>query len=179
MPPEGYDERKAAKEAEAVTKTVEEEGERIETTELPVVLLKDTHGGDVPRRAHEQDAGLDLFAATLDGRGEIIRPGKMAVLGTGVAVAIPEGHVGLVCPRSGLAVRDGVTVLNGPGVIDPGYRGEVLVPLINLGEKAVQIRPGQRIAQLVVAPVTHVTPVVVDELPDSERGDNGFGSTGA
>lgn len=186
MPPEGY-ELDDADPAEALAlamqgepaEPVAEEGEEIETTELPVVLVNGVHGGDVPRRAHDQDAGLDLYASTDDGRGVILRVGDTALIGTGVAVAIPEGHAGLVCPRSGLAVRHGVTVLNGPGVVDPGYRGEVCVPLVNFGTAPIQIRPGMRIAQLLVVPVTRVEPVLVESLPDSARGEGGFGSTGA
>ncbi len=97
---------------------------------------------------------------------------------TGVAVAIPDGFVGLVAPRSGLAARHGVSVVNGPGVVDAGYRGELRVILINQGPAAVAFRRGDRIAQMVVVPVAEVEFEVVDELPESSRGDGGFGSTG-
>ena len=99
---------------------------------------------------------------------------------TGLAVAIPEGHAGLVVPRSGLARRHGVTVANAPGLIDAGYRGELTVVLVNLGQEVHRIAPGDRIAQLVVVPVALPAPVAVDELPASDgRGEGGFGSTGA
>lgn len=97
---------------------------------------------------------------------------------TGIALAIPEGYAGLVTPRSGLAVRTGVTVLNGPGLVDAGYRGELMVPLVNLGSEPVELTRGERIAQLVITPVIEQEFVEVDELPDSPRGDGGFGSTG-
>lgn len=97
---------------------------------------------------------------------------------TGIALAIPEGYAGLVTPRSGLAVRTGVTVLNGPGLVDAGYRGELMVSLVNLGSEPVELTRGERIAQLVITPVIEQEFVEVDELPDSPRGDGGFGSTG-
>jgi deoxyuridine 5'-triphosphate nucleotidohydrolase len=128
-----------------------------------------------PARAHADDAGLDLVAredVTLRaGGGPVVVP-------TGVAVAIPPGHCGLVCPRSGLAARHGIGVLNGPGVIDAGYRGEVCVVLHSVGPDEVRIRRGDRIAQLVVVPVAAPALAFVDELPTSARAANGFGSTG-
>lgn len=127
-----------------------------------------------PVAAHENDAGIDLRAridTTLD-------VGQWAMLPTGIAIAIPTGHAGLVAPRSGLAARHGISVVNGPGVVDSGYRGEVNVILINHGTAPVTLARGDRIAQLVVVPVAHVDLVEVGELPDSERGADGFGSTG-
>ena len=128
-----------------------------------------------PARAHEDDAGLDLVAreaATLTpGGGPVVVP-------TGVAVAIPPGYCGLVCPRSGLAARHGVGVLNGPGVIDAGYRGEIRVVLHCVGPEEVPIARGDRIAQLLVVPAAVPALSFVAELPDSVRAANGFGSTG-
>jgi dUTP pyrophosphatase len=127
-----------------------------------------------PRRSHPGDAGLDLYAR-VDVR---LEPGERALVPTGIAVAIPEGHAGFVVPRSGLAVRDGVGVVNGPGLVDAGYRGELKVILINHGQDAVQLARGDRIAQLVVVPVSMTDFLEVESLPDSRRGSGGFGSTG-
>jgi dUTP pyrophosphatase len=141
--------------------------------ELQVRVLRP--GGRLPVRAHPGDAGLDLIAAEQVG----ILPGGRAAVPTAIAVAIPPGHAGLVVPRSGLARRHGVTVANAPGLIDAGYRGELLVVLVNLGDAVHRIEPGDRIAQLVVVPVELPEPVAVDELPPSDgRGEGGFGSTG-
>jgi dUTP pyrophosphatase len=128
----------------------------------------------MPQRAHAGDAGIDLRAA------ESVRiPAEgWASVATGVAVAIPDGHVGLVSPRSGLAARHGIGVANGPGIVDAGYRGELRVILINHGPEAVTIERGERIAQLVVVPMMEIEFEEVDELPESPRGDGGFGSTG-
>jgi dUTP pyrophosphatase len=128
-----------------------------------------------PVRAHDGDAGMDLHsdeAAHLD-------PGERVSVGTGIAVAIPEGHAGLVVPRSGLAARDGITLVNTPGLIDAGYRGELRVLLLNTDrESEFEITPGDRIAQLVVVAVPSATPVEVSELTTSERAGGGFGSSG-
>lgn len=141
---------------------------------LPVRRLGPS--GTLPARAHPGDAGLDLVAAA----DHQLAPGERAALPTGIAVAIPAGHAGLVVPRSGLARRHGVTVANAPGLIDSGYRGELLVVLVNLGERPHRISAGDRIAQLVVVPVALATPTEVAELPPSDgRGAGGFGSTGA
>jgi dUTP pyrophosphatase len=141
--------------------------------ELPVRILR--AGGRVPTRAHPGDAGLDLAAA----EGATIAPGARAAVGTAIAVAIPPGHAGLVLPRSGLARRHGVTLANAPGLIDAGYRGEVVVTLVNLGGAAHRIEPGDRIAQLVLVPVELWGAAEVAELPPSDgRGEGGFGSTG-
>ena len=129
----------------------------------------------LPRHAHAGDAGVDLHAAT----PAMLAPGERAVVPTGVAVAIPEGHAGLVIPRSGMAARHGLSVVNSPGLVDSGYRGELKVILVNLGAEPVEVARGDRIAQLVVTPVESVEFVEVDELPGTERGEGGLGSTGA
>ncbi|HZT85015.1 MAG TPA: dUTP diphosphatase [Gaiellaceae bacterium] len=128
----------------------------------------------LPTRAYEGDAGLDLSACERVELG----PGERAVVSTGLAVAIPEGHAGLVLPRSGLAVRHGISKVNAPGLIDAGYRGELKVVLLNTdrNERFV-VEPGMRIAQLVVVPVALPEPREVAELPASERGERGFGSS--
>ena len=130
----------------------------------------------LPRSARDGDAGLDL-AANAD---LVVAPGERALVPTGLAVAIPEGHAGLVLPRSGLASRHGLTMANSPGLIDAGYRGELTCAVVNLDrDTPVSIRRGDRIAQLVVVPIAIVEPAFVEELPSSERGEAGFGSTGA
>jgi dUTP diphosphatase len=130
----------------------------------------------VPARAYAGDAGLDLAACE---RTELA-PGERAVVGTGLAVAIPDGYAGFVQPRSGLAARHGISVVNAPGLIDSGYRGEVRVVLLNTDRaEPYIIEPGMRIAQLVVLPVPALELVEVDELPESERGVRGFGSSRA
>lgn len=128
----------------------------------------------LPGYAHPGDAGLDLYAADTT----TLEPGQRALVPCGIAVAVPEGHVGLVHPRSGLAVDHGLTVLNAPGTIDAGYRGELKVLLVNHGPDPVEVRHGQRIAQLVVAPVVTVDVREVDRLDATTRGSGGFGSTG-
>lgn len=143
------------------------------TPELPVRVLRPE--GRLPARAHPGDAGLDLAAA----EACEIAPGGRSAVPTGVAVAIPPGHAGLVVPRSGLARRYGVTVANAPGLIDAGYRGELLVLLVNLGDAPHRVEAGDRIAQLVVVPVALSEPVRAERLPPSDgRGEGGFGSTG-
>ena len=129
----------------------------------------------LPRRARDGDAGLDLAA----GADLVVGPGERALVPTGLAVAIPPGHAGLVLPRSGLASRLGLTLANAPGLIDPGYRGEVTVSVVNLDRReAVEIRRGDRIAQLLIVPFVEAEPVAVDRLPDTARGAGGFGSSG-
>jgi dUTP pyrophosphatase len=129
----------------------------------------------LPHYALASDAGLDLHAS----QRVVIEPGARALVGTGLAVAIPPGWAGLVLPRSGLALRHGVTVLNAPGLIDAGYRGEVKVLLVNHDPHATAtLERGERVAQLIVQTVASVELVEVDELPASERGGGGFGSTG-
>ena len=143
-----------------------------EVTGLPVKRLHD--GATVPTSAYEGDAGLDLAASE---RVELA-PGERAVVGTGIAVAIPEGHAGFVQPRSGLAARHGITVVNSPGLVDAGYRGELKVVLLNTDrDERFVVEPGMRIAQLVVVPVATPVPEEVEELPASERGEKGFGSS--
>lgn len=139
---------------------------------MPVVLAD---GAALPSRAHDTDAGHDLCAAAdLE-----IPPLGRALVPTGVSVALPAGTVGMVCPRSGLAVRHGVTVLNGPGIVDAGYRGEIQVPLHNTDpEQAFAIRAGDRIAQLVIVPFLAPALQKVDELDGTARAASGFGSSG-
>lgn len=141
-------------------------------TELPVKRL---HGeATLPTRAYEGDAGLDLSACERVDLG----PGERAVVSTGLAVAIPEGHAGLVLPRSGLAVRHGIGKVNAPGLIDAGYRGELKVVLLNTDRhERFVVEPGMRIAQLVVVPVAMAEPREVSDLPATERGERGFGSS--
>ena len=130
----------------------------------------------LPARAYEADAGLDLSACE---RVELA-PGERALISTGLAVAIPDGYAGFVQPRSGLAARNGVSIVNSPGLVDAGYRGEVLVILVNTdARETFVVEPGMRIAQLVVVPVPQVEVDEVDELPASERGARGHGSSGA
>jgi dUTP pyrophosphatase len=143
-------------------------------TELLIQRLRDD--AIVPGQAYAGDAGLDLAACD---RVEI-GAGERALVGTGLAVAIPDGYAGFVQPRSGLAAEHGITVLNTPGLIDSGYRGEVRVILHNSDAAApFVVEPGMRIAQLVVVPLAEIEPIEVDELPASERGVRGFGSSRA
>ncbi len=131
-------------------------------------------GATLPTRAYAHDAGLDLAACERVELG----PGERALVGTGLTVAIPDGHAGYVQPRSGLAARHGITVLNTPGLVDAGYRGELKVVLLNTDRsEPFVVEPGMRIAQLVVVPVAFPEPREVAELPDSERGEKGFGSS--
>ena len=143
-------------------------------TELAVRRLRPE--AVLPERAYPGDAGVDLTAC----EGAVLGPGGRAVVGTGLAVAIPEGYAGLVVPRSGLAARHGIGVVNAPGLIDAGYRGELRVVLVNTDrERAFAVERGMRIAQLVLVPVALPELVEVDELPQAERGTAGFGSSGA
>lgn len=141
--------------------------------ELPVQRVRPD--ARLPSRAYPDDAGLDLTTCE---RVELA-PGERAVVSTGIAVAIPAGHAGFVQPRSGLAARHGIALVNGPGLIDAGYRGELRVVLLNTDREATFVaEPGDRIAQLVVLRLPEVELVEVDELPGSERGAGGFGSSG-
>lgn len=141
----------------------------------PVVPVQRLHPSAVlPSYAHPGDAGLDLVGID----SVTIPPGGRAAVRTGLALAIPDGWVGLVHPRSGLARRHGLTVANAPGTIDAGYRGEVLVLLVNLGPDPVTLAAGDRIAQLLVQPVGRAVVQAVDALDDTARGSGGFGSTG-
>jgi dUTP pyrophosphatase len=129
----------------------------------------------LPERAHPGDAGFDLRSI----EDVEVGPGERAMVRTGVAVAIPDGHAGLVLPRSGLASKHGLTLANAPGLIDSGYRGELICSVVNLDpHESVKIARGERIAQLVVVEVPERRPGWVDELPPSSRGEGGFGSTG-
>jgi dUTP pyrophosphatase len=142
--------------------------------ELPIQRLHED--AVLPERAYVGDAGLDLAACEAVELG----PGERAVVGTGLAVAIPDGYAGFVQPRSGLAARHGITIVNTPGLVDSGYRGEIRIVLLNTDRtEPFAVEPGMRIAQLVVVPVPAVELVVTDELPESERGVRGFGSSRA
>ena len=142
------------------------------TVELPIRRLRED--AVVPERAYKGDAGLDLAACE---RVELA-PGGRAMVGTGLAVAIPEGYAGFIQPRSGLAAKNGITIVNTPGLVDSGYRGELKVILLNTDDRDIfVVEPGMRIAQLVVMRVPGVDPVEVEELPESERGVRGFGSS--
>jgi dUTP diphosphatase len=129
----------------------------------------------LPSRVHEGDAGLDLHAA----EAATLPPGERASIATGVAVEIPPGHAGLVLPRSGLSDRNGIALVNSPGLIDPGYRGEVRVLLLNTDRaQTFEIEPGDRIAQLLLTPFADAEPVEASDLAVSSRGEDGFGSSG-
>jgi dUTP pyrophosphatase len=142
-------------------------------TELPFKRLDPD--AFLPEQAHPGDAGLDL-RSVMDIE---VKPGERVMVRTGLAVAIPDGHAGLVLPRSGLASRHGLTLSNAPGLIDAGYRGEVVCAMVNLDrEEGVSIAKGDRIAQLVIVEVPDVPPAWVEDLPPSTRGEGGFGSTG-
>ena len=144
------------------------------TAMVRVEILRDDPSLPLPVYARAGDAGLDLAAAA----PVPLAPGGRALVPTGLRVAIPDGHAGLVLPRSGLALRSGVTVLNAPGLIDSGYRGEIGVLLINHGAEPITIGRGERIAQLVIQPVARAVLVEVRVLGESARGAGGFGSTG-
>lgn len=146
---------------------------------VTVTLKRLAHNADLPLPAYEtaQSAGMDLPAAIEDDM--ILKPGARALVPTGLAIALPDGYEAQIRPRSGLAARDGVTVLNTPGTVDADYRGEVKVILINLGDGPFTISRGMRIAQMVIAPVTQARMVEADTLPETARGEGGFGSTGA
>lgn len=132
-------------------------------------------GADAPVYAHPGDAGADLRAA----EAVDLAPGQRATVGTGVAIALPDGYAAFVMPRSGLAARNGITVVNAPGTVDAGYRGEIRVTLLNTdATETFSIRPGDRIAQLVIQPVVRAQFIAVESLPGSHRGAQGFGSTG-
>jgi dUTP pyrophosphatase len=143
---------------------------------IEVRILRLAHGADLPLPTYETAgaAGMDLRAAD----ALVIQPGSRALVPTGLAIALPQGFEAQVRPRSGLAVKHGVTVLNSPGTIDSDYRGEVKVPLINHGEAEFRIARGDRIAQMVIAPVTQAGWTEVDSLDDTGRGAGGFGSSG-
>jgi dUTP pyrophosphatase len=132
-------------------------------------------GLPLPRYASTGDAGLDLFAA----EDTSLEPGERAAIPTGISVSIPKGHAGFVHARSGRALKEGLALVNAPGLIDSGYRGEIKVLVVNLDARSpIDIKRGDKIAQLVIQPVATVDPVIVEELPPSDRGEGGFGSTG-
>jgi dUTP pyrophosphatase len=132
-------------------------------------------GATAPTRAHDGDAGLDLYSC----EAAHIGPGERWSVGTGIAVEIPEGHAGLVLPRSGLARKHGISLVNSPGLIDAGYRGEIRVLLLNTDPaETFRVEPGDRIAQLVVSPIAMAEPVEAETLTESARGSGGFGSSG-
>lgn len=137
-------------------------------SDLPFELL--------PTYMTEGSAGADLFAAISE--PILLEPGQWRLIGTGIAIALPDGYEAQVRPRSGLAAKHGITCLNTPGTIDADYRGEIKVILINHGQQAYVIQPGERIAQLVIAPVIQGQWVITEDLPPSERGTGGFGHTG-
>lgn len=143
---------------------------------IAVQISRLPNGAELPLPAYETvgAAGMDLRAAV----ALVLKPGERSLVPTGFAIALPEGFEGQVRPRSGLAVKHGVTVLNAPGTIDWDYRGEIKVPLINLGEADFRISRGDRIAQLVLAPVTRAICVEAEDLTDTTRGSGGFGSSG-
>ena len=143
---------------------------------VSVTRLAGAENLDLPAYETEWAAGMDLAAAIAEDL--ILAPGARALIPTGLAIALPEGYEAQIRPRSGLAARNGLTVLNAPGTIDADYRGEIKVILANLGADQFIIERGMRIAQLVVAPVTRIAWTEVDTLPDSVRGTRGFGSTG-
>jgi dUTP pyrophosphatase len=156
-----------------VSDTIPPKRPRQELVKIPLKRLDDRL--PEPAHAHPGDGGVDLYARDAAELG----PGKRAVVATGIAVAIPDGYAGLLTPRSGLAARHGISVVNGPGLVDAGYRGEIKVVLVNLSDEVFVIARGDRIAQLVVVPVAVQEFVVVDELPATSRGSGGFGSTGS
>jgi dUTP pyrophosphatase len=145
----------------------------VRAVQLRVLKLKD--GAILPSRAHEGDAGLDLYACEAAHLG----PGERWSVGTGVAVEVPEGHAGLVLPRSGLAREHGIALVNSPGLIDAGYRGEVRVLLLNTDPaETFRVAAGDRIAQFAIVPIASAEPVEAEALSESARGDGGFGSSG-
>lgn len=141
--------------------------------ELPVIKMKE--GATLPSRAHEGDAGLDLYSCETAHIG----PGERWSVGTGVGVEIPEGYAGLVLPRSGLARDHGIALVNAPGLIDSGYRGELRILLLNTDPaETFRVEPGDRIAQLLLTPIATAEPVEAPALSESMRGEGGFGSSG-
>lgn len=145
---------------------------------LRVAITQEPHAADLPLPSYQTDgsAGVDLFAAVKE--PITLQPGERALIPTGIRIALPPGYEAQVRPRSGLAIRHGISMVNAPGTIDSDYRGEVQVILINLGQEPFTIRRGERIAQMVIAPVMRVEWEVVENLPPTARGDGGFGHTG-
>ena len=147
---------------------------------VKVEILQLPHGAGLPLPAYQtaHAAGLDLLAAVAEHAPVVLEPGRYAMVPTGLSIALPEGFEAQIRPRSGLAAKQGVTVLNAPGTIDADYRGEVAVLLINHGSAPFTVRRGERIAQMIIAPVAQAELVPVDVLSATERGAGGFGSTG-
>jgi len=143
---------------------------------VPIKRLPDTDGVDLPTVQSEHAAGLDLHAAVET--DTVIEPGDIALIPCGFAMAVPIGYEAQVRPRSGLSVKHGISMPNAPGTIDADYRGQVMVPLINLGKESFTVTRNMRIAQMLIKPVYTVQWQPVDELPDTTRGDGGFGHTG-
>ena len=147
---------------------------------MKIAVKQLAHGAglDLPSYETAGSAGMDLRAAVNSDNPLVLAPGTHAMVPTGLAIALPQGFEAQIRPRSGLAAKHGITCLNTPGTIDSDYRGEIRVILINLGGQPFTIRRGERIAQMVVAPVVQAAWQTVDELPETRRGDGGFGSTG-
>ena len=145
---------------------------------IPVAIRRLPHGADLslPEYATADSAAVDLMAAIE--KPSSLRPGERMLVPTGIAIALPAGYEAQVRPRSGLAIKHGLTILNSPGTIDADYRGEIAVILANLGQNPFTVEPGMRIAQMVVAPVSRIEWAEVENLPESGRGAGGFGSTG-
>lgn len=150
-------------------------------TDIDIRITRLAHGADLPLPSYQSAlaAGLDLIAAVPPDKPLTLAPGARALVPTGIAIALPEGFEAQVRPRSGLAVRHGVTVLNSPGTIDADYRGEIQVALINLGSESMEIARGMRIAQLIVATVARARLIEAETLNQTTRGSGGFGSTGS
>jgi dUTP pyrophosphatase len=149
-------------------------------TDVEVKIMRLPHGRDLPLPQYQSAlaAGLDLYAAVPDDAPVTIAPGDRATIVTGISIALPSGSEGQIRPRSGLAARHGITILNSPGTIDADYRGELQVILVNIGADSFVVRRGTRIAQLVIAPIQHAKLVESTSLDSTERATGGFGSTG-
>ena len=147
---------------------------------VPVQIMRLPHGADLPLPAYQSEgaAGLDLLAAVPADTPVVIAPGRRASIPTGIAIALPRGVEGQVRPRSGLAARHGITVLNTPGTVDADYRGEIQVILVNFGDESFSVVRGARIAQLVIVPIVHAQLLETKTLDETKRGAGGFGSTG-
>lgn len=145
---------------------------------LEVKVLENGFGLPLPKYETEGAAGLDLFAATKENKKILIAPNSAEMIPTGIAIAVPSGYEAQIRPRSGLAAKNGITVLNSPGTIDSDYRGEILVMLINHSKKDFEVVRGMRIAQMVMSKIEQFNLISVDELNTTDRGKDGFGSTG-
>jgi len=156
--------------------TLAEQRGFMEPVTIHIKRLKKNHPVSLPRYMTEGSSGMDLFASLEE--EVILMPGERQLVPTGISVAIPEGFEGQVRPRSGLAIRNGIGLVNGPGTIDSDYRGEVGILLINFGPEPFTIRNGERIAQMVISPVIRPVLVETDDLPPTRRQEGGFGSTG-